>query len=256
MMQAVKEIINWYQAYYADGFYLLFAFFSYIYLFVHCPELRKKFLLPMGLIMFCVLNPILYKYVFSKIVYWRLFWMFPTAILIGTAAVQLIRSSKGKAVKLFVLAAICVLIVIKGTNVFQHGGFTKVQTFEKLPKEVQMVCDVILELEEEPRCIMPRPLLVDARQYSGEIQLMYGRNIYEYITDFTERDRLTWIQIEGLAGAYGMEKDYGVVLQYAVEEDYQFVITYEDRPIPQEILDQYGYEDISHCEGFIIYHEK
>lgn len=248
MLEALQSIRGWYTAYFSDGFYLVLALFSYIYLFVHCSELRKRFLIPIGVIMFIVFNPLLYKYVYSKIIYWRLFWMFPTGILIALAAVKMVKNSQGRWVKGLVLVAFCGLIVIKGTNIIIDRGFGKIQNPEKVPGTVKEICDMMLELEETPRCIMPEALFCDVRQYSGEIEMMYGRNVVGYISLATEADSRTWWEMENDT------PNYEIVLRNASEKRYQFVITYRDHPIGQDVLDLYGYEDIGYEGDYYIYY--
>lgn len=249
MAESIQSIISWYQAYYADGFYLVMALFSYIYLFAHCPELRKKFLAPMALVMFLALNPVLYKYIYSQIIYWRLFWMFPTAILTSLAAVKMVKSSQGKIGKGVVLAAICVLIVVNGANVYTERGFGKIANAYKVPKEVQEICDIMLELEENPRCIVPQTLFSDVRQYAGEIEMAYGRDVQGYIITAPWETLSVWRQVESI------NPDYSVILQYASQENYQIIVAYEDRPIAEELLALYGYVQIAYDGGYFIYHK-
>lgn len=247
MLDAVNAIKSWFNLYYADSIYLTFAVLAFIYLFAHCPELRVKFLMPIALILIVILNPLLYYFVFKDIVYWRLFWMFPTAILIGLAVIKMIRNCSNTIVKVCMLVLFCGFIMIKGTNVFQYGDFTWIQTWEKIPREVQAVCNEILLREEEPQCIMPQTLFCDVRQYSGDIMMMYGRNAHGHISYISQIEKHIYEQLESETPNY----DY--VLKKASEGDYHFVVTYEDRPIAQEILNTYGYEGVCVCEGYIIY---
>ncbi len=248
MTEAMQSIIGWYQTYYADGFYLVMALFSYIYLFAHCPELRKRFLVPMALVMFLVLNPLLYQYVYSdNLIYWRLFWMFPTGILIALAAVTMVKYSKGTVSKGFVLVGICALIVIKGANVYTERGFEPITNAEKVPEEVKEICDIMLELEENPRCIMPETLFCDVRQYSGKIEMMYGRDVQNYIIPNWDVERYAFGLMESET------PDYSWILLYANQEDYSFVVTYGDRPIEPEVLSEYGYVRQQYSGNYYIY---
>ncbi|MGN0251033.1 MAG: hypothetical protein ACI4EH_06705 [Oliverpabstia sp.] len=247
MSYAIETIQKWFEIYYADGFYLTLAIFAFIYLFVHFPELRAKFLIPMGLVVVVVLNPVMYQLILRKVVYWRLFWMFPTAILIGLAVIKMIQYCDNNIMKVGITLLFCGLVLLKGTNTFQHGGFTIVQTLEKLPKEVQAVCNELLAKEEEPRCIMPQTLFCDVRQYSGDINMMYGRNAHGYIAYMPDMENRVYEQMESET------PDYEFVLQKASEGDYTYVVTYENRPIAKKILNTYGYEEMCLCEGYIIY---
>ena len=247
MLYAIETIQRWFKLYYADGFYLILTIFAFMYLFAHFPELRVKFLIPMGLIVMVVLNPLMYQLIFKKVIYWRLFWMFPTAIIIGLAVIKMIQCCDNKIIKVGIALIFCGLVLLKGTNVFQYGGFTIIETLEKLPKEVQAVCNEILAREEEPRCIMPQTLFCDVRQYSGDIYMMYGRNAHGHIAYMPEMETRVYEQMESEI------PDYDYVLQKASEGDYNFVVTYENRPIAEKILNAYGYKEMCQCEGYIIY---
>ena len=249
MTESIRIIIDWYQAYYADGVYLMLALASYLYLFGHCPELRKKFLLPMALVMFLVLNPILYKYIYSKIIYWRLFWMFPTGILIALAAVKLVKNSQGKLGKVIVLLMICALIVIKGTNIYTERGFGKIENPYKVPAAVQEVCDLMLELEEEPKCIVPEAFLCDVRQYAGEIEMAYGRDVLGFIIPIWGGGQYAYQQLESEKPVYSW------ILQYAVDNGCSIIVTYEKRPIEDNLLQLYGYSQVQYDGDYLIYYK-
>lgn len=247
MSYAIETIKNWFDIYYADGFYLTLAIFAFIYLYAHFPELRVKFLIPIALIVVMVLNPVAYQLILKKVIYWRLFWLFPTAVIIGLAVIKMVQHCDNIIMKVGIALLFCGLVLLKGTNVFENGGFTIIQTLEKIPKKVQAVCNEILAREEEPRCIMPQTLFCDVRQYSGDIYLMYGRNAHGHIAYMPEMEARVYEQMESET------PDYDFVLQKASEGDYTFVVTYENRPIEEEILNAYGYEEMCQCEGYIIY---
>lgn len=67
----MQPIIYWVNEYYGNRWYLLLAIVAYIYLFFATKESRRKIVYPSVLLAFLVLNPILYQYVYSKIIYWR-----------------------------------------------------------------------------------------------------------------------------------------------------------------------------------------
>ena len=244
----MKIIIDWYQTYYADGVYLILALASYVYLFAHCPELRKKFLVPMAFLMFLVFNPLLYKYVYIRIIYWRLFWMFPTGILIALASVKLVKNSLGKFEKWIVLLMICALIVIKGTNIYTERGFGKIENAYKVPAAVKDVCDLMLELEEEPKCIVPEAFLCDVRQYSGEIEMVYGRDVLGFIIPNWGEEWHAFEQLESET------PDYSWIMQCAERENCSFIVTYKDKGIDEQLLVLYGYVEILYEGNYIIYY--
>ena len=94
----MQPIIYWVNEYYGNRGYLLFAIVAYIYLFFATKESRRKIVYPSVLLAFLVLNPILYKYVYSKIIYWRLMWLLPNTLAIAYATVLFVRKRKHIAV--------------------------------------------------------------------------------------------------------------------------------------------------------------
>lgn len=248
MKEAIDQIIYWYRDLYGDGFYLTLAMAAYVYLFVYYKESRKRFLYPIAMLVFCIINPVLYYKVYVKIIYWRLFWMIPDGIMIAWALTLLVRQCKKVWEKAAVLLFVGVVVLIKGTSVYQNGEFTPWQNAEKVATEVVDVCDVMLNIEKEPRCILPQTLYCEARQYSGDIQMMYGRNVNGFIL---------WTPDEIKNMYYAMESetpDFDYILSHAQSLDYDFVVTYERNVISEEVLSQYQYAEVACVDGYRIYH--
>ena len=112
----MQPIIYWVNEYYGNRGYLLFAIVAYIYLFFATKESRRKIVYPSVLLAFLVLNPILYKYVYSKIIYWRLMWLLPNTLAIAYATVLFVRKRKHIAVK--VIAFVLVLAAVSVTKCY------------------------------------------------------------------------------------------------------------------------------------------
>ena len=116
MKTAMDAIIYWCETYYADGFFLTMTVASSFYLFVHEKESRKRLLYPVALLVFCVLNPILYYMMFHQIIYWRLFWVVPDAIIIAYALTRLARAAGSWRERAVVFAMALVVVFVGGTN--------------------------------------------------------------------------------------------------------------------------------------------
>ncbi len=248
MEAAMNEITYWYQQYYGDGFFLMMAMVCYIYLYAHEKKERKRFLYPAALLVFCVANPLLYFLVFHQIIYWRLFWLVPDALVIAYTVTKLVQASGKMASKLLVLLMTGALLVINGTNVYQKGGFTLIQNPEKVEKPVKEVCDFMLELEESPRCILPAPFLWQARQYSGKIQTMYGRNVQGYILDANEDQWGMYYEIES------GQADYDFIFRRASELGYEFVVIYEWNEVEKSVPGVYNYQEAALIDDYRIFY--
>lgn len=252
MVNSVQDIIQNLQMFYADGLFLILGILSYIYLFVRVKMLRWKFLLPIALIEFCVLNPILYRYIFHRIIYWRLFWMFPDAIIIALAIVHIIKQTKSRWIKILIYCIFVGLIVIKGTNVYQNAKFELIQNPQKVSSETQIFCTQMLMMSEHPKCIAPRELYSEIRQYNGDIEMLYGRNAEGYINALDDSDIRKLVSVE-------MDEevpDYNFILSVAVDENVTAVIVHEEKQISEKILSKYGYKEIFADKGYILYYLK
>ncbi len=247
----MREIISWYQQYYADGFFLIITMVSYIYLFVYEKKVRKNFLYPVAALAFCILNPILYRIVFKHIIYWRLFWLIPETVIIAYALTRLVKECSWRFEKIAILTFAFLILLVKGTNVYSKGNFDVIQNFEKVSTPVKNVCDAMLEWEETPKCILPSTLFCEARQYSGNIQMAYGRNVQGFILGpVNDRQAAIYREMEA------ENPDYGYMLSCASGIEYNFVVTYEQKMIPEEILKQYGLREVGNVSGYRIYYRS
>lgn len=248
MLEAIKTIVSWFQAYYADGFFLILAMISYIYLFVNSKNVRVRFLLPIAMIVFCVINPVLYKLVLEEVIYWRLFWMVPDAIIIAVAITSVIKRCSKDWLKLLILAVMTVLIMANGTNAFVYGNFTKVQNWVKLPEATVVVCDTIRAMEENPKVLLPRTLYSDVRQYAPEIEMLYGRNADGYIY---------WCPPEYMFILWQMDKptpDFDFIFKQASRFSCDFVVLEEIKAADPAIPELHQYTEAARISGYVIYH--
>lgn len=250
MSVLIEEMINWIKLYYGDAIFLTMAFFSYIYLFIYSSKIRTTIIYPSAFLLFLLLNPILYKIIFRAGRYWRFFWMLPNAIIIAAAITLIIKKSNNNIYKIIVLCLVSLFIVIKGTNVYQNAGFVKTQNYYKISANTLAVCDAILEKDKSPKCVMPSTLFCEARQYSGDIELMYGRDVQGYIRGVSEDVRKVYEYMES------DNPDYDYILSQSLEGGYGFVVTYDSKPIDDITLDKYGYKLINNVVGYNIYYNS
>lgn len=132
MRNAIVDIVNNMNMYYGDAVFLMLAAMSYLYLFVYGKEQRGRFLYPILLILFCIVNPLLYILIFYKINLWQMCWMLPNALIIALAVTRLIKCSEKKREKAVVLLCMAGVLLLKGNNVYQSGNYTWIQNWEKI----------------------------------------------------------------------------------------------------------------------------
>ena len=243
------EILEYIKDYYRGSILLLLTICAVVILLLMEKELRRALIYPLILIVLVIVNPLLYHFVFRRIIYWRLFWMVPNGLLIATAVTKLLERKKCRIIGVIVLALVCLLVVCKGNNVYKSGVLTGKQNDHKIPQNTKAVCEALFKYDPKPNCIMPIELAVEAREYSGEIMNLYGRNYYaEYITEIEGFDKR--IADEMIAE----QPDYEYVLFYAKEKGRQFVITREKSPIEAQLQERYGYWYRENVNGYHIYY--
>ena len=82
-------------------------------------------------------------------------------------------------IKAVVTAAGIGTVMVGGTFLYKGtgGSFGKAENAAKLPDYVVQIADRLLELDEHPRVIAQDPIGVYIRQYTGEIDQLFGRDI-------------------------------------------------------------------------------
>lgn len=244
-----QTIAEWIQDYYADGFFFLLAIGAFVYLYVTCKDLRYKFLLPIFLMIFIVVNPILYKYVFSRIIYWRLLWMLPNTILIAVAVVVFLKKQTKLWMKWGILAVAVAFIISQGQYMFSDGVFSPRSNWEKLSQETIDVCDIMLELDESPRALIHSRINNEVRQYNAEIELMYGRETEGYIRENYEPESWVYWNLKQFNG------NYEYALMMSQELGYNFFVVEIEVPIENEtLLKKYGYYETGRTTNHIVYY--
>jgi hypothetical protein len=110
------------------------------------------------------------------------------------------------------------------------------------------VCDVLLEENEEPKVVMTKELYSYARQYSTNIQLMYGRNAEGFISSYipVERDTVKWLNTLDTIDL----KDIYILSK---TEGYNFWVVSKQKKISNEDLNLYGYVLIGETKNYKIY---
>ena len=238
-IEIIRDILEEY--YYENEIVVIVALVSLAYLLIFEKEVRKKYIIPLILEIFIVLNPILYDMVWKKVEYWRLFWLFSLHLLIGSALICLLKRIKYKLVQFAIFVAICVGICFYGTYLFDYK-YEKTISLEKLPYGVVEICEEMLSLEDEPNVIADYHFSCNARQYSGKIKQLWGRNAAGYISQMDETAK----QVYDIS--YKQGDMYGL-LEWASRYGYNFIVTENERIIDKGIAQTWGYKEIMVMDG-------
>ena len=248
MLEAWGEITGYLKDYYAGCIYLIIALLSAGFLLFADRKRYFKILLPVVILAIIIINPLTYKLILHRLVYWRLLWVFPWTLIMGLGVYELIMKTGKVWVKLAVTFAAAVLMMLLGTNVFADRELSTNKY--RLQQSVADVCETMLEVTPEPRCILPGEMLSYARQYSPDIVPMYGRNAKGFISTASQDvfDMFDNMETE--------QPNYEYILNMARSKGYSFVVNKDTKPASEELLRSYGYVLLKNIDGYNIYYNN
>jgi len=206
---------------------------SSIYLIIFEERFKNTFLFPVLLINIFILNPLL----FNKLYSWVLF----VYIVIAYTVICLLRRVENDIVKNIIFVVLCLVILLFGGNYYHKDHIDRVN-LEKMPVGVKEICDVMLSLEKEPRCINDIEFSYYARSYSSSIKQLYGANADGLISDISDDAKKIYEAFEN--------GDMYDVVNYATRKNYNFVITSYDKPIESSILSLMGFEELYNFKDY------
>lgn len=218
-------------------------------LFIWFKGSRVRFLIPSLIISLVIINPLFYKYwdELGLYAYWRILWVVPV-IPVVAGLVPSITDKLGKTWIKAVVAAFGVgLIVFGGTFLYNGAGgsFVEAANAAKLPDYVVNIADRLLELDDHPSIIAQDPIGVYIRQYTGDIDTLYGRDISQnYIYKPSD---IAW-RVNGILG--DPENDIQIVSQIMLDEGYDYLVYRGDTGEGFELVDIVGEYGIYRPVGF------
>lgn len=192
-------------------------------LFIWFKGRRVRFLIPSLIISIVIINPVFYKY-WDKLglyAYWRMLWIVPVIPVLASLFPSLSERSQNSWIKLIMTAVGIALVFWGGTFIYNGTGgtFVEAENASKLPDYVVQIADRLLELDEHPRVVAQDPIGVYIRQYTGEIDTLYGRDISNtYINRPSGEARSVFTILEKT------EPDMSEVASIMLEGDYQYLI--------------------------------
>lgn len=253
MCETWKEMFDFFQGYYNNGLIIyLYMASLLIIMTLGGKKLRKTIGWPTVTIMMFVYNPLFYRYIWQKCFYygyWRMFWLFPVALVISVAVLILLGKIKKTKKQGVFLIIVLILICYNGKNVFSKQLFyTNTQNIYKLPQEAIDVSDALLQLDPEPKVVMCSQLYSYIRQYSTNIKMMYGRNIEGYIDGGNEKDAEMALNLQQLE-----QTKWERVAEIMRENRYQYVVIPESENCSQEYMKQYSFMLLKQVDGYDIF---
>lgn len=248
MSESVQAVIEQCIKYTGYNIIIFIFLVSIIYITVMSKHKRKSLIYPTLILIVLVINPILYKYLWVKLVnvtYWRMLWLLPIIPVTAYAITLLIRKIKNIFFKSGILLLLVVSVVLGGNYMYKtDSGFIKSTNQYKIPQEAIDVTDKLLEIEDHPKVVVPESLFCYIRQYSSDIKLFYGRDIRGYIDDTQDEATYTFYSL------MSDNPNYQTISRYVRENGYTYFVSDNRR---DEMLTSYGFEKIDEVDGYIIY---
>jgi len=189
MRDAAIQVFDTVRESFAGNFFLIFWVLSLVYLFFADKEKRRILVYPSILAGVLIINPVLYRYVWSKVfdyAYWRAFWMLPILPVIATAIVTLMGKCRKGSLKILTVIGCVALCALTGTFIYKDR-FVFRQNYYKIPTASVDVANALLALDREPRAVVDHSLFCYIRQYSPDIHLLYGRDAWGFIDVIGDR---------------------------------------------------------------------
>lgn len=183
------------------------------------------------------------KYFIGSEVYWRVFWLIPSGIIIALVFAKLIENSRYYKKSVFLLSMILV-IILGGKNVFNSDNFTKSTNLYKLPQEVIEICDMVVEEGEEVKIVVPETIVSYIRQYNPDIKMLYGRNLGKDVQRGKKFKVLTQLN--------SMEPNTKYIAKYAKKQGCNFIV-FKDTSMGIEKIEEFGYELYGATKNYSIF---
>ncbi|MGX8703424.1 MAG: hypothetical protein ACSW8H_03110 [bacterium] len=250
-MDSFSVIGNWISKYIGDGIFFIVVLAAAVYICIFMRGLIGKFIIPVVVCIVVVANPLTFDLVFKHVIYWRLFWMVPDSLLIAVAGVHLAHRWNSDLLRILIGAGMVAVILLTGRNVYTEAGYEVALNPEKLSQGVVDVAKTILSLDAKPKCIVQDRYLIELRQYSGNIELYYGRDVDGYIIQTSEAKKK---RREIIESDYTKPEDYEYLVKGAYSSGYDFLVVHMSNPIPPEIAGKYGYRIVEGLDGSTIYY--
>lgn len=229
--------------------YTLVALAAAVYLWFAHKEIRWKLLFPLLLVTLMISTPWAYQYSFNR--YFRLFWLLPRGILTAMAATDLFRRFKNQWIRLAALLLAGGVIFLTGTSWFSDSSVEPAYTPYKIHKGLPEICEQMLTETPHPKAIFTgtwAPLMV--RQYSADIELLWGRNAYGFIMPLSKEAKAVY------KSYHTSPRNWDALFAYASGNGYDYIGTTSKAKALKDAAKVYGYKRIMTAGDYKLYARK
>lgn len=253
MREAITGVIINFKSFIGSGWLMWGVYCAAVILCFFLKGKRRKKLFTVSLVgCVLILNPVVYELVgtrFMSGVYWRLFWALPIVPVVAVVLTELVGRVKRNALRFAATIILCLAIAVFGKSVINRDTYGIPQNDYQIPQAAIDVADILLKVSEQDfsTAIVPNELFCYIRQYSSDVRLTYGRNIWGFINVPTDGQR----ELYDLMNAQII--DYQLLRDKAYDYNCKFIVFNSDhRDIP-ESMEDYGYYYVDEVHPYIVY---
>lgn len=161
-------------SYFGTTCYPLILILFLLYLILSRKNKRSKQIL-FSIIVFCFLFPFLYilcNFIGQEAETYRFLWLFPLSCIFAFLAVSICRKTAFD--KTVVAMVVCIMILLSGSVLLVPSSIKMPENVYELDDEVIEIAEMInSECEEDVRLIAPSQVMIQIRQYSGNLCWAY-----------------------------------------------------------------------------------
>lgn len=257
MREVLTTVKAMYDSYNGTGMQMALFFACILWLLVQKREKEKRYLFVgyaalFFFIYFCPLTAkIIMKLCIGEEVYWRMFWLLPTTVVIAYTAVQVIMQADKRLLRYGMLALMLVIVVLTGTNVYNGTIFDRKQNNYKIPSDVVEICDII-EADaaengvETKKLVTVNEFLTTVRQYDAGILQPYGNEVVKGNKAESENAACLFRLMSSET------KDWEAILWYATMEDCNYLAYPADDALA-DTLGGYGYVKVGNNANYSVF---
>lgn len=161
-------------SYFGTTCYPLILILFLLYLILSRKNERSKQIL-FSIIVFCFLFPFLYilcNFIGQEAETYRFLWLFPLSCIFAFLSVSICRKTAFD--KTVVAMVVCIMILLSGSVLLAPSSIKMPENVYELDDEVIEIAEMInSECEEDVRLIAPSQVMIQIRQYSGNLCWAY-----------------------------------------------------------------------------------
>ncbi len=181
-------MLETFQKYSGSGLIISLFLLAWIYLFLKEKQKDRRvlFVYVPAVTLLLFFNPIFFRIcanLTEDAIYFRFLWLLPITVVIAYCIICICVSLKGAKRLCFAFLS-SVIIVVSGKSVYSNPLFSPAENIYHVPQEVVEICDMIRVEGREVMAAFPREFLLYVRQYSPYVCMPYGRDVFNYPTDF------------------------------------------------------------------------